>query len=72
LIGIRNRALLVIGWAGALRRSELVSLNINDVSKSRDGLLLHLNKSKTDQKVEVHVVALPFGSNPTTCPVRKF
>ncbi|MDC3424559.1 site-specific integrase [Aquibacillus sp. 3ASR75-11] len=72
LIGIRNRALLVIGWAGALRRSELVSLNIEDISKTRDGLILHLNRSKTDQKGEGHDVALPFGSNPLTCPFRSF
>lgn len=69
-IGIRNRALLVLGWAGALRRSELVSLNSEDVSKTRDGLILHLNRSKTDQKGEGQDVALPYGSNPLTCPVR--
>jgi integrase len=33
LIGIRNRALLVIGWVGAFRRSELVGINIEDISK---------------------------------------
>jgi site-specific recombinase XerD len=70
LIGIRNRALLVLGWAGALRRSELVYLNSEDVSKTRDGLILQLNKSKTDQKGEGQDVALPYGSNPLTCPVR--
>ncbi|MRG86708.1 site-specific integrase [Salinibacillus xinjiangensis] len=72
LIGVRNRAILVIGWSAALRRSELVSLNIEDISKTRDGLILQLNKSKTDQKGEGHMIALPFGSNPTTCPVRSF
>lgn len=70
LIGTRNRALLVIGWAGALRRSELVQLNSEDISKTREGLILHLNRSKTDQKGEGHEVALPYGSNPLTCPVR--
>jgi integrase len=70
LIGVRNRALLVIGWAGALRRSELVGLNSEDVSKTRDGLILHLNRSKTDQKGEGQEIALPYGSNPLTCPVR--
>jgi integrase len=70
LIGIRNRALLVIGWAGALRRSELVALNVEDITKTRDGLILHLNRSKTDQKGEGHDVAFPYGSNPLTCPVR--
>lgn len=70
LIGIRNRTLLVMGWAGALRRSEIVSLNKEDISITREGLILHLNRSKTDQKGEGQVVALPYGSNPLTCPVR--
>ncbi|WP_223254518.1 tyrosine-type recombinase/integrase [Bacillus sp. HNG] len=70
IIGVRNRALLVIGWAGALRRSELVQLDIENISITRDGLILHLNRSKTDQKGEGQDVALPYGSNPLTCPVR--
>jgi integrase len=70
LIGVRNRALLVMGWAGALRRSELISLTIEDVSITREGLILHLNRSKTDQKGKGQDVALPYGSNPLTCPVR--
>ena len=70
LIGVRNRALLIIGWVGALRRSELVGLNIEDISKTRDGLILHLNKSKTDQNGEGQDVALPYVSNSLTCPGR--
>lgn len=69
-IGIRNRALLVVGWAAALRRSELVSLDVEHVERTREGILLNLVRSKTDQKGEGQVVALPYGSNPTTCPVR--
>ena len=61
-----------MGWAGALRRSELIQLNIEDISITRDGLILHLNKSKTDQKGEGQDIALPYGSNPLTCPVRSF
>lgn len=70
LIGIRNRALLVIGWAAALRRSEIVHLNVENVDITREGLVLNLVRSKTDQKGEGQEVALPYGSNPTTCPVR--
>jgi site-specific recombinase XerD len=70
VIGIRNRALLVMGWAGALRRSELVSLHMEDVSITREGLILHLNRSKDDQRGEGQEVALPYGSHPLTCPVR--
>lgn len=72
LIGVRNRALLVIGWSGALRRSEIVSLNIDDISKTNSGLIIQLNKSKTDQKGEGQVIAIPYGSNQLTCPVRSF
>jgi integrase len=72
LIGIRNRALLVIGWVGAFRRSELVGINIEEISKTRDGIIIHLNRSKTDQKGEGQDVALPYASNPLTCPVRSF
>lgn len=69
-IGIRNRALLVIGWAGAFRRSEIVNLDLEDITFTRDGLIIHLNRSKTDQKGEGQEVALPYGSNRLTCPVR--
>jgi site-specific recombinase XerD len=70
LTGLRNRALLIIGWAGALRRSELSGLTVENISKTRDGLILHLNRSKTDQKGKGQEVAIPYGSNPLTCPVR--
>lgn len=70
LLDIRNRALLLIGWAGAFRRSELVSLNVEHVEFTDEGLIIHLLKSKTDQKAAGQEVALPFGSNPITCPVR--
>jgi site-specific recombinase XerD len=70
LIGIRNRALLVVGWAGALRRSEIVNLNVEHIKKTKEGIVLNLVRSKTDQKGEGQVVALPYGSNPNTCPVR--
>lgn len=70
LIGIRDRALLVIGWAAALRRSELVELDVEHISFTKDGLILTIAQSKTDQKQEGQEVALPFGSHPLTCPVR--
>lgn len=70
LIDHRDRALLVIGWAAALRRSELVALDVEQLAFTRDGLVLDLVRSKTDQKGEGQQVALPYGSNPKTCPVR--
>lgn len=70
LIGIRDRALLLLGFAGAFRRSELVALNVEDLHFSRNGVLVLLRKSKTDQYREGMVKAIPYTGNPTTCPVR--
>lgn len=67
---IRDRALLLIGFAGAFRRSELVGLNAGDVAITGDGLAVTLRKSKTDQEGEGQKIGLPYGSNPATCPVR--
>ena len=69
-IGTRDRALLLVGFAGAFRRSELVSLDVADVTFGADGLIVQLRRSKTDQEGEGRKVGLPFGSNPLTCPVR--
>lgn len=70
LIGTRDRALLLIGFAGAFRRSELVSLNLEDVEFAADGLVVTLRRSKTDQEGQGRKKGLPYGSNPDTCPVR--
>ena len=70
LAGQRDRALLVVGFAGALRRSELVALDVADTTETRDGLMITIRRSKTDQEGAGHEVALPFGSDPATCPVR--
>ena len=67
---MRDRALLLVGFAGAFRRSELVSLDVADVMFASDGLVVQLRRSKTDQEGEGRKVGLPFGSNPLTCPVR--
>jgi integrase len=68
--GCRDRALLLIGFAGALRRSELVGLDVADVTEGSDGLTVRLRRSKTDQEGAGRTVGIPFGSNPVTCPVR--
>lgn len=70
LLGIRDRALLLIGFAGAFRRSELVGLNAEDLEFTRDGLIVHLRRSKTDQEGQGRKIGIPYGSNPDTCPVR--
>lgn len=68
--GVRDRALLLIGFAGGFRRSELVGLDLADVAFTRDGLIVTLRRSKTDQGGAGRQVAIPYGSTPLTCPVR--
>jgi len=69
LIGIRDRALLLLGFSGAFRRSELVAINRNDLSFVKEGIVIRLKRSKTDQEGIGTEKAIPFGSNPALCPV---
>jgi integrase len=70
LLGLRDRALLLVGFASAFRRAELVGLNVEDVATGPDGLTLTLRRSKTDQEGAGRIVGVPFGSAPEACPVR--
>jgi integrase len=70
LQGLRDRVLLLLGFSGAFRRSELVSLDIDDLKDDNDGLTVILRRSKTDQEGEGRKVGIPYGSGPQTCPVR--
>lgn len=70
LLGIRDRALLLVGFAGAFRRSELVALNVSDMDFKGEGLVVTLRHSKTDQEGAGRKIGIPYGSNPATCPVR--
>jgi site-specific recombinase XerD len=65
----RDIALLLMGFAGAHRRSELVALTVGDVIlHSTDGSHVRLRSSKTDQEAHGQVKALPYGRDPMTCP----
>jgi len=65
----RDAALLVMGFAGAHRRSELVALRVGDVTvHPGDGLHVRIRSSKTDQEGAGTVRALPYGKDPQTCP----
>lgn len=68
--GVRDRALLLLGFAGAFRRSELVGITRTDIAFNRDGVIVTLRRSKTDQEGQGRRVAIPYGSFPQTCPVR--
>jgi integrase len=67
--GLRDRALLLIGWAGALRRSELVALEFSDIRFEEEGLVIRIRRSKTDQESAGDDVAIAMGSDPNTCPI---
>jgi site-specific recombinase XerC len=67
LAGKRDRALLLLGFALAARRSELVALNLADIKECHEGLRVTIRKSKTDQEAVGAVVAVCRGS--IACPV---
>jgi integrase len=70
IIGARDRALILLGFAGAFRRSELVGLDVEDCAFGKDGLTVTLRRSKTDQEGTGRKIGIPYGANPETCPVR--
>jgi integrase len=69
-LGCRDGALLLLGFSGGFRRSEIVGLDVADIEFTSDGLVIHQRRSKTDQEGEGRKVGIPFGSTPMTCPVR--
>ncbi|TIQ44612.1 site-specific integrase [Mesorhizobium sp.] len=65
---IRDRALLLIGFAGGFRRSELVGLDVEDIEHVRQGIVVLLRRSKTDQEGVGRKIGIPFGRT-RCCPV---
>lgn len=70
LAGQRDRALLLIGFAGALHGSELVGLDVTRVRPTPAGLRLMINRSKTDAADEGAEIGIARGAREETCPVR--
>lgn len=68
--GIRDRALLLVGFAGAFRREELVGIDVEHLTWTEDGVAVFLPRSKEDQESRGAVVFLPYGEHKATCPVR--
>jgi len=62
LKGTRDRALLLLGFAGALRRSELVGLDVEDLEMSEEGITLNIRRSKTDQEGAGQIIGIPNGA----------
>jgi site-specific recombinase XerD len=67
LKGLRDRALLLLGFAGAFRRSELVALDCEDVEESETGIKITIRHSKTDQEGQGAAIGIVRGS--IACPV---
>ena len=67
LAGLRDRALLLLGFGGAFRRSELAALTVQDLDESPEGLRVTVRQSKTDQEGAGAVVPIARGA--TACPV---
>jgi site-specific recombinase XerD len=68
LTGLRDRALLLIGFGGALRRSELVALDVADLADTETGLLVTIRGSKTDQ--ERIGVTIAIARDDVACPIK--
>ncbi|ODU05026.1 MAG: hypothetical protein ABS81_08675 [Pseudonocardia sp. SCN 72-86] len=70
LAGLRDRVLLLVGFWGALRRSELAVLTVDQISPHERGLVIALPRSKTNQRGEqAELVVLPYASRRILCPV---
>ncbi|GAB3163288.1 site-specific integrase [Telluribacter humicola] len=67
---LRDKLVLLLGFTGAFRRSELVALNIEDLSFSRQGLIITMRQSKTNQYGEIEQKAFFFHPDPLLCPIR--
>ena len=67
---IRDRSIILLGFGGAFRRNELVSLDFDDLEFVNEGLKINIKKSKTDQFGEGSVKALPYFENQKYCPVK--
>ena len=67
--GVRDTAIILLGFAGALRRSELAALTLADLEAKPAGLLLHLRRSKTDPERRGQVVGIAHGQHPLTDPI---
>ena len=68
---IRNKSLILLGFSGGFRRSELVNLDYADLEFVDEGLKIFIKKSKTDQAGIGSIKAIPYFSNKEYCPVIK-
>ncbi len=69
IVKLRNKSLILVGFGGGFRRTELISINCEDLEFVTEGVKITLRRSKTDQFGEGMIKGLPYFSNETYCPV---
>jgi integrase len=67
---VRNRSILTLGFASALRRANLVALDLGDVAFAPEGLVIQIRQEKQDRKGVGRTLAVPRGKHEETCAVR--
>ena len=67
---IRDKAIILIGFSGGFRRSELVNIELEDIEFVPEGVKLFIKRSKTDQSGEGMIKAIPYFENINFCPVK--
>ncbi len=70
LQGVRDKAIFLVGYAGAFRRSELVSLDVEDVRFEPEGARITVRRSKTDQEGLGHTKDINHAAHSANCPVK--
>jgi len=70
VVGVRDKAILLLGFVGGMRRSEIVGLDVADVAYEPEGAVVTIRRSKRDQEAHGRLVAVPRGHHEATCPVR--
>ena len=66
---IRDKAIILVGFSGGFRRSELVNIDYDDVEFVSEGVKIFIKRSKTDQSGEGMIKAIPYFDNKSFCPV---
>ncbi len=67
---LRNKSLILIGFSGGFRRSELVAITRDDIEFVQEGVKIFVKRSKSDQSGEGMVKAIPYFEDTTYCPVK--
>lgn len=63
VLGLRDRAMLLVGWTGAMRRSEITAITMADIEEQAEGLVINIRRSKIDQFGAGKRIGLPFLDN---------